>query len=99
MFVAQYFLSDIINEYGKSQVSTDSVGTWYPLQAFRFFKLKHHLHSNHEKSIIERTMQFVKDRTESFADYFPCRKKNCKLKHVKQLLDLFVFYYNRNIES
>ena len=31
-----------------------------------------------EKSIIERTMQYIKDRTECFDDYFPCsRKKGC----------------------
>jgi len=42
-------------------VSTDG-GTWYP-QACQFLKLNHHLHSPFEKSIIERTMQYVKDRT------------------------------------
>ena len=49
-----------------------------------------------EKSLIERTMQYIKDRTESFDDYFPCRKENCKLKHVKNWLNLFVDSYNRN---
>jgi putative transposase len=40
-------------------------------------------HSSYEKSIIERTIQYIKDRTkECFDDYFPCRKKKCKLKHV-----------------
>ncbi len=88
MFVAERFLSNIIEEYGKHPiVSTDGRGTWYP-QACKFLKLKHHhIHSPFEKNIIERTIQFIKDRTESFADHFPCRKKNCKLKHVKQLLD------------
>jgi hypothetical protein len=38
------------------------------LQAYRFLKIKHHLlHSSHEKSIVERTIQYIKkDRTESF---------------------------------
>jgi hypothetical protein len=31
-----------------------------------------------EKGIIERTMQYTKDRTESFDGYFSCRKKKCK---------------------
>jgi hypothetical protein len=35
-----------------------------------------------KKRSIERTMQYIKDRTECFDDYFPCRKKNCKLKYV-----------------
>ena len=51
-------------------------------QACMFLNLDHHIHSNFEKSIIERTMQYIKDRTEGFDDYFPCRKKKCKLKHV-----------------
>ena len=49
------------------------------------------------KSIIERTMQYIKDRTECFDYYFPCRKKRCKLKHVKQWLNIFVDYYNKEI--
>ncbi len=55
MFVAKRFLSDVLDKYGKHQVSSDG-GTWYP-QACNFLKLNHHLHSSFEKSIIERTMQ------------------------------------------
>jgi putative transposase len=93
MFVAERFLSNLLKEYGKYPVSTDG-GSWYP-QACRFLKLQHHIHSSQKKSVIERTMQYIKDRTESFDDYFPCMKKRCKLKHVKQWLNLFVDYYNR----
>jgi putative transposase len=96
MFVAERFLSSVVKGYGEHPVSTDG-GTWYP-QACRFLKLQHHLHSPFEKSIIERTMQYIKDRTEGFDDYFPCRKKKCKLKHVKQWLNLFVDYHNREME-
>jgi hypothetical protein len=28
-----------------------------------------------------KTMQYIKDRTECFDDYFPCKKKKCKLTH------------------
>jgi putative transposase len=73
-------------------VSTDDGGTWYP-QACKSLKLNHHIHSfvyKDEKSIIERTVQYIKDRTkESFDEFFPCRKKNYKLKHVQQWLNLF----------
>ena len=93
MFVAERFLYNITKDYGKHPVSTDG-GTWYP-QACKFLKLQHHIHSAYEKSIIERTIQYVKDRTEGFDDYFPCRKKNCKLKDVKQWLKLFAYYYNK----
>ena len=98
MLVAERFLSSLLEKHGKHLVSTDG-GTWYP-QACRFLKLKHHLHSPLEKSIIERTIQHIKDRTESFDDYFPCRKRNnCNLNHVKKWLNLFAYYYNKEIIS
>ena len=84
MFVAQNFIRNLVNKYGKHPVSTDG-GTWYPY-ACKFLKLRHHLHSSFEKSIIERTIQYIKDRIENFDDYFPCRKKRCKLNHVTSCL-------------
>lgn len=96
MFVAERFLSGLIKIHGKHAISTDG-GTWYP-QACRFLGLEHHIHSSLEKSLIERTMQYIKDRTENFDDYFPCRLKNCKLKHVQNWLRLFVDYHNKEIK-
>ncbi len=100
MFVAiEHFLSEIVDKYGHQYpVSTDDGGTWY-LQACKFLKLNHHIHSSYEKSIIiERTMQYIKDRTECFDnDYFPCRKKKCKLEHVRQWLIIFVDHYNKEV--
>jgi putative transposase len=99
MFVAERLLSKIVVEYGKHLVSSDG-GIWYPPQSCKFLKLQHHLHSTYEKSIIERTMQYVKDRIkECFDDYFPCKRKNCKLKHVRKCLYLFSDQYNREILS
>ena len=96
MFVAERFMSDLVKGFGKHPVSTDG-GTWYPM-ACQFLKLKHHIHSSLEKSLIERTMQYIKDRTECFDDYFPCRLKNCKLKHVENWLRLFVDYHNKELK-
>jgi putative transposase len=81
MFVAERFISKLVMIYGSHPFSTDG-GTWYP-QTCRFLKLQHHLHSSSEKSLVERTIQYIKDITESFDDYFPCRLEKCKLKHVK----------------
>ena len=67
--------------------------------ACRFLKLEHHLHSPYGESIIERMMQYIKDRTESFDDYFPCRVKDCKLKHIINWLNLSVDYHNNNKKS
>jgi putative transposase len=97
MIVAERFLSNVVRHYGKHPVSTDG-GTWYPM-ACGFLKIDHHIHSSMEKSLIERTMQYIKDRTECFDDYFPCRIKNCKLKHVKNWLNLFVDYHNRELRT
>ena len=97
MLVAERFMSDLIKGHGRCPVSTDG-GTWYSM-ACKFLKLKHHLHSPLEKSLIERTMQYIKDRTECFDDYFPCKLKNCKLKHVRNWMNLFVHYHNREIKN
>ena len=80
ILIAERFISNIVKVYGEHPVSTDG-GTWYP-QACQFLKLDQHIHSSLEKSLIERTIQYIKDRTESFDDYFPCRKENCKLEHI-----------------
>ncbi len=95
MFVAERFLSGLLEEHGEHPVSTDG-GTWYP-QACRFLRMGRHIHSTHEKSIIERTMQYIKDRTECFDDYFPCKKKKCKLKHVINWLNLFADFHNKEL--
>ena len=97
MFVAERFLSNIVHEYGKHPVSTDG-GTWYP-QACRFLEVDRRLHSPYEKSIIERTMQYVKDRTENFDDYFPCKRKKCKLNHIYNWFNLFIDQHNKMIIS
>ena len=74
MFVAERFLSSLIQDHGKHLVSTDG-WTWYPPQACKFLKLRHHLHSPFEKSIIERTMQYIKDRIDNLMTTFPATKK------------------------
>ncbi|MGZ5509108.1 MAG: hypothetical protein ACXWFC_01355 [Nitrososphaeraceae archaeon] len=44
--------------------------------------LKNRLHSPLEKSLIERMMQYFKDRTECFDDYYPCINNNNNNKIV-----------------
>jgi putative transposase len=97
MLVAEGTIASMTNRYGRQSVSTDG-GTWYPM-ACRFLKLNHHIHSPLEKSLMERTMQYIKDRTEGFDDYFPCRGRKCKLKHVKRWLNLFAYHHNSGIIS
>ncbi len=96
MLMAETFLSGVVKIHRKHPVSTDGGGTWYPM-ACRFLKLKHHIHSPYEKSLIERTMQYIKYRTGCFDDCFPCRKKTCNLKHVRNWLNLFVDHHNSEL--
>jgi len=64
MLVAEKFIRTLVEKYGRHTVYTDG-GTWYP-EAWNVLKLKHHLHSSIEKSLMERANQYFKDRIESF---------------------------------
>jgi putative transposase len=97
MLVAEeVFLRSLIKLYGKHTVYSDG-GTWYP-EACNSLGLKHILHSPFEKSIIETSMEYVKDRTEGFDDYYPCMKKKedsyCSISNVHKWITLFIFMYN-----
>ena len=99
MFVAENFIRSLVDKYGRHIVYTDG-GTWYP-QVCNFLNLKHRLHSPFEKSLIERVMQYFKDRTECFDDCYPCNnnKQNCDLQHVYNWIKLFVYLYNAKIRN
>lgn len=91
----EMFLKDLIRKYGKHQVWTDGAD-WYAL-ACQSMNLKHHIYM-HESwlwRVMERQMEKLKDRTESFDDLFPCRSHGlkCKLKHVFNWLNLFWLHH------
>lgn len=99
MLVAEKFIRSLVSKYGKHTVYTDG-GTWYP-EACKVLRLKHYLHSSFEKSLMERVVQYFKDRTESFDDYYPCKSKrrDCNNGHVYNWIELFVSMYNVTIET
>jgi transposase-like protein len=82
MLVAEKFIRSLVSKYGKHTVYTDG-GTWYD-EACNMIGLKHYLHSSIEKSLMERVSKYLKDRIESFDDYYPCMQKEteCNLIHV-----------------
>ena len=80
MLIAEAFLKTLVKVYGKHPVYSDG-GTLYP-QACNFLGLVHRLHSPFEKSIIELVIEYFKDRTECFDDYYPCIKVPCTLSYV-----------------
>jgi hypothetical protein len=74
---------------GHMMVSTASLSFFERRSSFTFFL---------SERIIERLIQYIKDRTtECFDNYFPCKRKKCKLKHVKNWLKLFVDFHNKEI--
>ena len=98
MFVAERLLSQAVNESDYILFRQTVVGIWYST-SMQFLNLYHHIFSSFEKSLIERTMQYIKVRTESFDDYFPRKKHKCKLHHKRQWLKLFVYEHNKEIMS
>jgi putative transposase len=82
MFVAERFLSKGVDEYGQHTVSTKDGGTWY-LQACKFLKIDHHIHFLYIglRKVSLKEQCSIKDRTESFDDYFPCKKKKCNISY------------------
>ena len=62
MLVAENFIRSLVDKYGSHTVYTDG-GTWYP-EACKILKLKHYLYSSLEKSLIERVIQYFKDRVD-----------------------------------
>ena len=74
MFVAYHFIQSQIRKCEEHPISTYGHRRWYP-QSRNIFKVKHdRLPFAFEKSKIERTLQYVKERTECFENYFPCTK-------------------------
>ncbi len=89
-----------ISRLGPNSWKVSSINRWWNLVSTSLRVLKcrspYPLLSG-EKSYRERTIQYIKDRTESFDDYFPCRLKNCKLKHIQHWLNLFAYQHNKEI--
>jgi len=98
MLVAEKFIRSLVSNYGKHTVYTDG-GTWYD-QGCNIIGLKHYLHSSIEKSLMERVNQFLKDRIESFDDYYPCiKEEECNLFHVYNWIQFFASMYNDTIAN
>jgi transposase-like protein len=96
-FVAEKFIRSLVEKYGKHTVYTDG-GTCYD-EAYNVIGLKHHLHLPLEKNLMERVNQYLKDRIESFDDYYLWRQIECNLLHVYNWIQFFVTMYNDTIAN
>lgn len=84
MFVVERYISDSVKIYEKHPVSTggstwDALSSmWIPeTQASHSFFLR-------EKPVRKNMQYYIKNgNKECLDDYFPCRIRNCKLKHIK----------------
>jgi putative transposase len=97
MLVAKSFLRSLIKSYGKHIVYSDG-GTWYP-EACNSLGLNMY---SIIKSIIQRAIEYVKDRTEVFNDYYPCRKSvvaDCNIVRVYRWITLFIFLHNLFVQA
>ena len=97
LLIAEKFIRSLVEKYGKHIMYTDG-GIWYD-EACNVIGLKNHLHSQLEKSLMERVNQYFKDRIECSDDYYPCIQKDngCNLFHVHNWIQFFVSIYNDTI--
>ena len=92
IFVCYQFFRQLQNRYGKKTIFTDGAH-WYHL-ACKWLRLKHRVYGTALKNLMERFVQYLKDRTECFDDHFPCQKEDCDMQHVWNWLKMFLLYQN-----
>ena len=92
ILTAELFLQGLIDRYGRHPVHSDGA-SWYP-DACRSLGLEHQVYDAVRGNLMERFVQYVKDRTEGFDDYFPCLKERCSLDHVKGWLNWYMLSFN-----
>jgi len=62
--------------------------------ACKFLNLDHDVYDLRLRNVMERIIQYVKDRTRDFDDYIPCRRERCDKMHVQMLLSSIAFMIN-----
>ena len=95
--MARYqFFKELLKRSGRKRIFTDGARWYKDKDACKWLRLKHQVYGT-ELNVMERFIQKIKDRTESFDDYFPCRKNKCRLEHVMHWLNLFIDMHNEII--
>jgi putative transposase len=100
LIVAERFIvASLINNFGK-QLFQHQTTLWSMVSTSNmpvFESRSPYLFSIGEKRD-RKNIAICKDRTiEGFDDYFPCKKNECKLKHVRQWFYLFINQHNREV--
>jgi transposase-like protein len=79
IFISYRFFKQLRDRYGRKPIFTDGA-LWYDTACI-WLRLKQQVYGITMKNVMERFIQYLKDRTECFGDHFPCRKKkeNCDI--------------------
>jgi putative transposase len=98
IFVCYWFFKQLRKKYGNRKPILTDGADWYTT-ACKWSRLQHHyVYGTELKNIMERYIQYIKDRIECFDDHFPCRKKDCDRQHIWNWLKLFVLYLHSGID-
>jgi transposase-like protein len=93
MLTALIFIKKIRAIYGsRMMVLTD--GAQYYRAACRMLNLRHYVYDSRTRNLMERIVQYVKDRMGNFDDYIPCGKVGCDRRHAEMLLSSIGFMVN-----
>jgi len=99
IFICYWFFKQLRDRYGRKKPIFTDGALWYNNDACRWLlRLKHIVYGTELKNIMERFMQYLKDRTECFDDHFPCRKSDCDRQHIWNWLKLFVLYLHARMD-
>jgi len=86
--VIESFLRSLVKVYGSKPILYILLVDLGTLKHILFTLVLSKLHTYLEKSLIERAIQYFKDRTENFDDdYYPCTKSGlCNLSYAYKWL-------------
>ena len=98
---AYLFIRRLAHKYGRVPIYTDGAG-WYS-DACRWAGVEHVVYGHPLKNLMERMVQYVKDRTEAFDDLFPVggRRLSSRRAFERMLnwLSAFMFMHNFIFEN
>jgi transposase-like protein len=69
-------------------------GAPYYRASCRILNLRHGVYSIEVRNLMERIIEYVKDRTRLFDNYIPCIKDECDEEHAKMLLKSIMIMLN-----
>jgi putative transposase len=76
IFTASTFMKKVKALY-RSRMEALTDGAQYYRTACEFLNLDHDVYGLKARNLMERIIQYVKDRTRDFDDHIPCRRKKC----------------------